>query len=248
MSSYSDYFSSTAAGYASFRPTYPVELFAWIATQAARHTRAWDTGTGSGQAAIFLAQHFDEVVATDPSFSQLLNAKRAERVHYAAMTAECSALPDASVDLVTVAQALHWFDLDRFYREVERVLTPDGVVAVWTYGLLTVAPDIDALVAYFYKEEVGSYWPAERALVDAGYAGIAFPFREIETPLFAMQANWTLDQLAGYVETWSAVNRYTKANGRSPVKEFISRLQALWGGPTIERVVRWPLELRAGRI
>ncbi|MEO8619530.1 MAG: class I SAM-dependent methyltransferase [bacterium] len=248
MSSYSDYFSSTAVGYASFRPTYPAELFAWIATQAARHSRAWDTGTGSGQAAILLARHFDEVVATDPSFAQLVNAKPAERVYYAAMTAESSALPNASVDLVTVAQALHWFDLDRFYREVERVLTPDGVVAVWTYGLLTIDPEIDARISRFYKEEVGKYWPAERALVDAGYSGIAFPFREIETPSFAMRATWTLDQLSGYLETWSAVTRYTKANGRSPVKEFISGMRPLWGEASRERLVCWSLELRMGRI
>jgi SAM-dependent methyltransferase len=248
MSSYRDYFSNDAAGYASFRPTYPVDLFAWLATQAVRHDRAWDTGTGSGQAATFLSGQFREVIATDPSFAQLSNARRAERVHYAAMTAETSALRNASVDLVTVAQALHWFDLDRFYREVERVLTPGGVLAAWTYGLLQIDPEIDEIIASFYKEEVGSYWPAERALVDAGYAGIAFPFREIEAPPFAMKATWSLDQLSGYIETWSAVKRYTNATGRSPVKEFVSTLRPLWGEEGRVRVIHWPLELRTGRI
>jgi hypothetical protein len=150
------------------------------------------------------------------------------------------------VQIVTVAQALHWFDLSRFYPEVVRVLVPGGVIAVWSYGLLSIAPALDALIASFYKNEVGPYWPAERALVDAGYARIEFPFREMPTPAFAMEASWTLEQFAGYVGTWSAVTRYRNANGLNPVDRFVESLQPLWGAGVTRRV-KWPLQVRVGR-
>jgi SAM-dependent methyltransferase len=246
MATYSDYFSQSAALYALHRPSYPAALFEWLAREAAGHQRAWDCGTGNGQAAVALASHFSEVVATDPSHSQLLHAAKLERVHYAAMTAEDSALRSASVDLVTVAQALHWFNLARFYQEVARVLAPGGMVAVWTYGLLSITPEIDAFMLSFYKDTLRGYWPAERALVDAGYSGIAFPFAERNAPRFEMERNWTLEQLSGYLETWSAVTRYREANGESPVGRFVAALRAVWGHDDTARRVTWPLELRVG--
>ena len=232
-SSYSDYFSQSAALYAAYRPRYPESLFTWLAGQVPHRTRAWDCGTGNGQAAEALAPHFDEVLATDPSESQLRHAARVERVHYAAMTAEQSALSAGSVQLITVAQALHWFKLGPFYAEVERVLTPGGILAVWTYGLLSIEPAIDDQIRTFYTAKVGAYWPAERALVDAGYRQIDFPFHEVMPPNFEMTTNWTLFQLSGYLESWSAVSRYKKAQGESPVGRFISSIQPLWGPPTL---------------
>jgi SAM-dependent methyltransferase len=248
MPMYSDYLSQTAALYALHRPSYPSALFEWLARGVGDHQRAWDCGTGNGQAAVALASHFREVVATDPSRAQLVHATRVERVHYAAMTAEDSALRSASVQLITVAQALHWFHLSRFYDEVARVLTPGGVLAVWTYGLLSITPEIDALMLSFYKDTLRGYWPAERVLVDAGYSGIAFPFTERSAPKFEMERNWTLVQLAGYLQTWSAVTRYQKANGESPVGRFVSALRAVWGHDDTARRVTWPLELRVGSI
>lgn len=242
---FADHFSHGAAQYASYRPTYPPALFDWLAERAPDGGRAWDCGTGSGQAAVPLALRFDQVVASDPSYSQLAHAQHAEHVHYAAMTAESSALETGSVQLVTVAQALHWFDHLRFYAEAKRVLVGGGVIAVWTYGLLSVDRDVDALVHEFYHNEVGPYWPAERALVDAGYSTISFPFRELPVREFRMTAQWTFEQFIGYVNTWSAVSRYRQAHGINPVDRLADALRPVWKAATV-REVRWPLEVRVG--
>jgi len=248
MSSFPDHFSETAARYASYRPSYPAELFQWLADASEKRERAWDCGTGSGQAAVPLAAHFQEIVATDPSAAQLAQAKRAGRIHYAAMTAEDSALASHSVQLITVAQALHWFDLPRFYAEVNRVLAPGGLLAVWTYGLFSISPEIDVLVRSFYEQTLRGYWPTERALVDAGYAGIPFPFAERTPPTFRMSRSWTLEQLAGYLDTWSAVSEYRKTNGVSPVGRFVTALAPLWGDVATAQQVTWPLELKVGAV
>ena len=244
--SYSDYFSQSASLYATYRPRYPASLFVWLAAQVPNRTRAWDCGTGSGQAAEALALHFDEVLASDPSEAQLRHASRCEGVHYAAMTAEQSAIRSGSIQLLTVAQALHWFDRPRFYAEAERVMASSGVLAAWTYGLLSIEPAIDEHIRTFYTGVLGGYWPAERALVDAGYSGIEFPFCELQPPNFQMTTNWTLLQVGGYLESWSAVSRYQKAHGESPVGRFISAIQPLWGHPDTMKNVTWPLELRVG--
>jgi SAM-dependent methyltransferase len=248
MSGFQDHFSESAARYAAHRPNYPAELFAWLADTTARHERAWDCGTGNGQAAVGLSAHFAEVVATDPSHAQLSHAQRTEGVRYAAMTAEDSALANRSVDLITVAQALHWFDLSRFYAEVGRVLVPGGTLAVWTYQLLSISPEIDELVGSFYRDTLRGYWPRERAMVDAGYIGLPFPFAERAAPSFRMTRNWTLEQLTGYLDTWSAVTQYRKINGISPVGHFAAALEPMWGDNATPRRVTWPLELKVGTI
>ncbi|HEY2066758.1 MAG TPA: class I SAM-dependent methyltransferase [Gemmatimonadaceae bacterium] len=247
MSRFSDHFSVAAPAYASFRPHYPAVLFRWLADQAIDRQRAWDCGTGNGQAAVALAAHFREVIATDPSVAQLAHAERSQGVHYAAMTAEQAALPDLSVDVVTVAQALHWFDLVAFYQEVARVLRPGGVFAAWSYGLITLGDDLDSPVGRFYHETVGAYWPSERSHVDTGYAGLELPFREESTHRFEMQAEWTLSQFAGYVATWSAVNRYRAARDEDPVPALVRELAPRWGAPGATRTVRWPLVIRTSR-
>ena len=206
-----------------------------------------DFGTGNGQAAEELATFFGEVIASDPSVDQLTAAAAMDRVHFVAMTAESCALRARSADLVTVAQALHWFDQPAFYREARRVLVPGGMLAVWTYKLLSFGDSVDELVAEFYHNVVGAYWPAERALVDAGYASIEFPFREVEVPRFEMEATWTLEQFEGYVNTWSAVTRYTKALASNPVPAFIDLLRPQWPAGTTRRIT-WPLEIRAGTV
>lgn len=248
MPSFPDHFSGSAALYASNRPTYPAELFVWLAETTERHERAWDCGTGNGQAAVALAAHFGEVVATDPSHAQLAHATRAERIHYAAMTAEDGALASRSVQLITVAQALHWFKLPRFYAEVARVLVPGGTLAVWTYGLLSISPEIDVLIGSFYRDTLRGYWPQERALVDAGYAGVPFPFAERAAPVFRMTRNWTLTQLSGYLDTWSAVSEFRRVNGENPVGRFVAALEPMWGDRATARRVTWPLELKVGTI
>jgi SAM-dependent methyltransferase len=247
MNSFADHFSGAASDYASYRPRYPGPLFQWLAQQVPDRQRVWDCGTGSGQAAVALAPYFHEVVASDPSVAQLAHASRGDNVRYVAMTAERAALADDTVSLVTVAQALHWFDRPAFFAETRRVLVPGGLLAVWRYGLASIDPRVDAIVGRFYRETVGPYWPPERQLVEEGYARLDFPFEELASPPFAMEAEWTLPQLAGYLSTWSAVSRYRAALKQDPVPTLVRALEVVWPHTDEPRVVHWPLEVRLGR-
>lgn len=246
--SFKDHFSGHAAAYADARPRYPVELFQWLATLTAQHALAWDCGTGNGQAALELAEHFKKVIATDPSKEQIANAFPHAHVEYRVAAAESPDLDHHSVDLVTVAQALHWFDRPKFYAQLKRVLKPDGAIAAWCYGLCTITPAIDAAVRDFYDGTVGPYWSPERRLIDDGYRTFEFPFREITPPAFSMRHQWNLAQFLAYLDTWSAVQRYISQNGHDPVLKLGDRLRRIWGAPDSQRTVTWLLHMRAGRI
>ena len=243
---FKDRFSTRSTDYAQFRPRYPAELFEYLAGIAPDRSRAWDCATGNGQAATGLARSFECVIATDASEKQIANAERNERVKYRVAAADQSGLETRSVSLVTVAQALHWFDVDLFYNEVKRVLKPGGVLAVWCYNLLNISPAIDALVEDFYHNIVGPYWDPARHLVEAGYRTAPFPFKEVETPKFQMEANWSLDHLLGYLRTWSATQGFVAARGFDPVIRLADQLAPLWGNGTERKTVRWPLSMRAG--
>jgi SAM-dependent methyltransferase len=243
-----DHFSGVAAGYARFRPRYPEPLFDWLAELAPSRALAWDCATGSGQAALPLAERFAAVVATDASERQIASATAHPHVRYEVAPAERSGLPPASADLVTVAQALHWFDIPAFMQEAKRVLRPGGVLAVWSYANLRLgAAEPEAILDRFHRETVGPYWPPERRLVEEGYRSIPFPFEAVEPPPFAIHARLTLEQLAGYLRTWSATQRLLRAGGADPVPELIDRLRPYWGGAGAAREVSWPLALRVGR-
>lgn len=245
---FKDHFSKQAPDYARYRPGYPAELFAWLARIAPSHGTAWDCGTGSGQAAVALAAHFGHVIATDPSRKQLAHAEPHPRVEYRAASAEASLLDTASIDLLTVAQAIHWFDLEKFYAEAKRVLKPGGIIAVWTYTLLDVEAGIDHLLNDFYKNAVGPYWPPERRMVDDRYRSLPFPFAPIEPPAFEIRTEWSRDDLLGYLGTWSATQACMKASGSDPLVEFSRRLAPLWPDPARKKLLRWPLHLRVGRV
>jgi ubiquinone/menaquinone biosynthesis C-methylase UbiE len=202
-SGFKDHFSKQAAEYAKFRPRYPRQLFRYLASIASTRGLAWDCATGNGQAAVALAEQFDHVIATDASEKQVANAEPDTRVEYRVAPAEDSGIESNTVDLITVAQALHWFDLDRFYAEVRRVLKSEGVLAAWAYKLATITPAIDAVVNRYYSEVVGAYWPEERVLVEQ-FEDLEFSFAEITAPSFAMVAQWNLEQVLGYLRTWSA--------------------------------------------
>lgn len=243
-----DHFSGHAAAYARHRPRYPEALFAFLAAEAPGRALAWDAGTGNGQSAVALAAHFDRVVATDPSAEQVSHAEPHPRVTYRVERAESPSLPDASVDVATVAQALHWFDIDAYWRSVRRVVRPGGIVAAWAYLLFQVSDEVDAVVDGLYTDVVGPFWPPERALIEQEYRTIPFPFERLDPPAggFAMERRWTLDETLAYLRTWSAVQRYRRHHGTDPVAEFAPRLAEVWGeGKT--RLVRWPLVTLLGR-
>lgn len=245
---FNDHFTAVARHYADNRPGYPAELFAWLANQCAEHDLAWDCGAGSGQASIALADHFQRVVASDASAAQIAQATPHPRIDYRVASAEHSSLDAASVDLLTVAQALHWFDLAAFHAEAQRVLKPDGLIAVWSYGVQHVEGEaVDALLQDFYHRVVGPYWPAERRHVENGYRELPFPFRPVAAPAFAMYADWTLAQLLGYLRSWSATARYLEAEGHDPVSDLEVQLRGCWGEPQRRRRILWPLTVLAGR-
>jgi SAM-dependent methyltransferase len=245
---FKDYFSTQSLDYAKYRPRYPEELFAYISSLPAQRETAWDCATGNGQAALSLANFFEQVMATDGSQSQLDNAATHARVTYKQATAEESHIEPHSIDLVTVAQALHWFDLERFYAEVHRVLKPAGALAVWCYNLLEISPALDAVINRFYSDTVGPYWPPERKIIEDNYRSLSFPFDEVEPPSFNMTAQWNLLDLSGYFSTWSATQRFIAAHGHDPVPDLADELLPLWGEPHQAREVRWPLYMRVGTV
>ena len=242
-----DHFSRQAAGYAVYRPTYPRALFDFVAGLAPARRTAWDCATGNGQAAVGLAPFFDRVVATDASAAQIAHAHAHPRVEYRVAAAEASGLSSATIDLVTVAQAAHWLDLDAFYREVRRVLVPGGAIALWSYGSASLdEPALSAAFGEFEHVTVGEYWPPERRLIVEGYLTIPFPFAELRAPRLTLEQRWTLDELLGYVGTWSASDRFSDATGLDPVRELDRVLAPLWGARSRVRNVSWPVAIRAG--
>jgi len=247
-STFKDHFSGHASQYAQFRPQYPKKLFGWLASLTGSHDQAWDCGTGNGQAACGLARWYASVIATDASADQIQSAELCERVRYRVANAEHSGIEPDSVDLVTVAQALHWFDLDPFYDEVRRVARPGAVFAGWCYGLSRIAPEVDAVIEHLYTDIVGTYWPPERRFIEERFQTLAMPFPEIEAPSFAMTAEWTLPALVGYLGTWSAVQACRRATGADPLAQVADALETAWGGADSPRRIDWPLYFRVGRI
>jgi SAM-dependent methyltransferase len=247
MSQFKDHFSGHASIYREARPTYPAALYAWLAEQSPDTTLAWDCGCGNGQATVALAAHFNQVIGTDPSANQIAAAPPAPNVEYRVEPGERSSLADASVSVVTVAQALHWFDFNPFYAQVRRVLKLGGLFAAWSYAdCRTGDAAIDALKDRLYVDLTGPYWPPERALVDDGYRTLPFPFVEIAPPAFEMAVNWDVEQFLAYLCSWSATQRYLKSIGHDPVALIEQDLRAAWGEAT--RKVQWAFFLRCGRV
>lgn len=246
MAQFKDNFSRLSEVYVKYRPTAPAELFDYLRSLTTEHGLALDCGTGNGQAAVQLAAHYAKVVATDPSAEQIRLAAQHERVHYLVERAENAVLDESSADLVTVSQALHWFDFEPFFAEVKRVLKPGGVFAVWAYPLPVITPELDAKIRYFHETVVGEFWQYENRMIDKAYANIPFPFPLIDTPTFSIRKQFTFDELIGLLYTWSAVLKYREHHGSDPVAAIEPELRQLWGDIR-QREITWPVILKAGR-
>lgn len=243
-----DRFAGRAAGYAAYRPTYPVALVDYLVGLTPGRGLAWDAGCGSGQLSVLLADGFERVIATDASAEQIAAAAHHSRVEYRCAPAEASGLPDAVADLAVAAQAAHWFDLPAYYAEVRRVARPGAIVALVTYGNMSVDDGVDPLIRRFYAQVLGRYWAPARRHVEGGYRSLPFPFDECAAPALAINARWALPHLLGYVETWSAVRALAQAEGRAPLAALARDLARVWGPEATVRAVRWPLSLRVGRV
>lgn len=242
-----DYFSDQSKAYAAFRPSYPDELYQFIYRHLEDRSAAWDCATGNGQVARHLARHFDRVDATDISEQQLTNAFQAKNIFYSISPAEHTSFEDRQFDLITVGQALHWFNLPQFYNEVCRTGKQEGLLAVWGYALLSIAPDIDELFFNFYYDTVGPYWDQARRLVEDHYRSIPFPFEEIPCPEFYIKVEWSASQFTGYLSSWSATQKYIRTHNRDPVEAFSEKLRTHWKeGET--KLVTFPVFVKLGRI
>jgi SAM-dependent methyltransferase len=248
MGGATDHFSAVAADYARRRPDYPPEIAEWLAGLAPARELAWEAGCGSGQFTRLLAGRFARVVATDLSAAQIAEAPPLPGVDWRAAPAEVSGLRGARVDLAVAAQAAHWFDLPAFRAEVRRVLKPGGVVALVSYGVMDFAPPWGPTLARFYRETLAGLWPPERAHVEAGYRTLPFPFDEIAAPAFAIRRDWALDDLLGYVRTWSAVRGLERAGRGAELDALAVALAAAWGDPAAPRAMVWPVALRVARV
>jgi len=243
-----NWFDQGGAAYARHRPDYPDALARFLAGTAPVLRLAVDVGCGGGQLTRQLADHFEAVVGADPSADQLAHAAPHPRVTYVCARAERLGLADASASLVTAAQAAHWFDLPRFYAEARRIAAPGAALALVTYGVAELEPELSERFRDFYRDEIGPFWPPERRLVDEGYAGIDFPFAELPYPPMAIERRWDLAGFLGYLATWSAVRRAREAGREALVAAFAADMRRLWGQPTHERSIRWPVHMRLGRM
>ena len=248
MTIFKDHFSGHAADYAKFRPNYPPKLFDYLASISPGRELAWDCATGNGQAAVGLAEHFAKVIATDASARQIESAQPHRSISYRVAPAEASGIDPDSVELILVAQALHWFDMDRFFTEAKRVAKKSGILAVSTYPCVTVNPEIDVILSKFYYQATGPYWPPERDLVETNFESIRFPFPELTSQPFEMRQQWNLAQLVGYLRTWSATKKFIAACGFDPVDSLIQKLGGAWRDWEQTRQVSWPLKLRTFRV
>lgn len=246
MNTFKDHFSKQAGIYVQYRPTYPKELYAYLASLMKDHFLAWDCGTGNGQSAVQLTEFYEQVYASDPSEQQIRNGIQHEQITYKVESAEQTTLKDQSVDLVTVAQAVHWFDFDRFYTEVKRVLKEDGIIAVWAYGVPLVSPELDPFIRNFHDNVIGEFWQKENKMIENEYVAVPFPFEPIAAPAFHIRKHWTRQELLGHFRTWSATQKYIDKYNINPLGKLEEELAEYWN-ETEKKDVIWKLILKVGK-
>jgi SAM-dependent methyltransferase len=242
-----DNFSNQAEVYAKYRPQYPPELFQYILSFVKEKKLAWDCGTGNGQTAKELSKYFENVYATDISSKQIEHAAKEKNICYAIEPAEQTNIEDSTIDLITVSQALHWFDFDKFYDEVKRVSKQNGVIAVWTYSLLKIDPVTDALINNYHFNTLHDYWDKERKYVDDAYTTIPFPFEQISSPEFSIELNWNVDDLEGYLNTWSALQKFIKENNYNPVPDLMKEIKRNWPASETRKTI-FPIYLKLAHV
>lgn len=245
---FKDHFSQGAGDYSRYRPRYPDELFAYLASLCARKDLAWDCGCGSGQATLGLVPHFQAIEASDASAQQIAKAPSHPKIAYRSAAAEASGLAARSLDLILAAQAAHWFDLEAFYAEARRAAKPGCIIALVSYHRMRTSKDIDRITEDLHRETLGAFWPPERAHVDAAYRTLAFPFQELDPPEFFITAEWGLNEVLGYLGTWSAVKKYRQATGEDPLEPAAKALREVWGDPAQARAITWPIHMCLGRV
>jgi SAM-dependent methyltransferase len=249
MISYKDNFSQQASDYAQYRPTYPPELIKYVASLVEEQDLAWDCATGNGQTALELTNYFPRIIATDASTKQIEQAFAHPQIKYQVATAEESGLPAHLIDLITVAQAAHWFQFDKFYAEVKRVAKPSAILAIWGYGLMQINPEIDRLIHQLYYEILGdTYWDKERKHLDKHYTTLPFPFTIIPSPTFQILRNWNLSELIGYLNTWSSVQKYININATNPIDLIAQELAKVWQNPDNQQLITWDIYLKVGKV
>jgi len=241
-----DLFTKQAEAYAKFRPSYPKEIFNFLVTQVKERNTAWDCATGNGQVAALLAEYFKEVYATDISQGQLSKAIQKPNIVYKIEAAEHSSFEDSTFDLITVAQAVHWFDFEKFYAEVKRTLKPDGIIAIIGYGFPKLDEEVDRILLHFYEKTLHGYWDPERRYVDEMYQTIPFPFHELQAPIFIAQYFWDAEQLIGFLNSWSAVQHFIDKNSLNPVDLIADDLRKCWR-PNSKKTITFPIVMRVGK-
>lgn len=242
-----DNFSQQAEYYSKYRPAYPKKMYDFIFRHVQKKQTAWDCGTGSGQVASYLADYFKKVFASDISTEQLSFAPQKEQIIYKNVPAEDTGFPAGVFDLITVAQAIHWFDFDRFYREVNRTARDGATLAVIGYGIIQINERLNPIIERFYDYAFGNYFGENRAYIDKHYQTILFPFEEIKTPMFSTTLAWKLKDLEGYVNSWSSVQKFKEQEGFNPADDFIEEVKSVWGFEEVKEVI-FPVFMRMGRI
>ncbi len=243
-----NWFDKGGQAYSAFRPEYPSDIAQYLALLVADTSLAVDVGCGTGQLTQLLVPYFDTVIGLDPSADQIANSLRSLGVHYQCAPAEDLPLQNASAGLITAAQAAHWFDLPKFYAEVRRVGIAGGVLALISYGVLTLEPSLNDRFEHFYWDEIGMFWPPERKLVDTGYATIDFPFAELSPPSMEIRLEWDLSEFLGYLSTWSAVRNAKEVGHENVLQSFAADIAKAWGDPNTKRPIVWPINMRIGKI
>lgn len=246
-----DYFSKQAGDYARYRPHYPKALFEYLATLVPDCKAAWDCATGNGQVALALTPHFQEIYATDVSKEQISHAFHHDKIKYSVSVAEKVELANKSIDLITVAEAAHWFNLEKFYQQVQRVSKPGGIMAIWGYWYFNFLPEeelLNQMCSDFFTTVLDQYWAEEINLLIQKYQTIPFPFAELNTPIFTMETQWNMKEFLGYLNSWSAIQKIIAVKSQKPILEFSNRLVEAWGDPQRKILFQWPLHMRVGRI